>query len=388
MSVVLKRGKEAIFAKRHHWIFSGAVAAFPVSFVDGGIYSVQSAEGRHLGSAYFNRKSNLVGRIVAWGEGDPHQALVEAIESAFAMRGAFFTQETTGYRLINAEGDGLPGLIVDCYGPYLVLQSGTLGMDQLKPFIIEQLCKRMEVRGIYERSPLSTRKEEGLTSCDQLLFGEVPERIEILEAGLPFIVDVKGGQKTGFFLDQREMRLLIGELARGRRLLNGFGYTGGFSVHALHGGARGVTTVDLSETALELARENLKRNGADPERFPCVKADLFNFLREKGPFPYDLVILDPPAFAKKRADLTAALKGYKEINREAMRRMGPGGLLLTCSCSYHVDEGLFQQMLFQAALEASRRVRILAKGRLAIDHPINLFHPEMAYLKSLLLYIE
>lgn len=381
----LKTGKEKPIRNRHHWIFSGAVDTLP-NIPNGHLISVVSQQGEMMGSAYVNRQSSILGRMISFGEAEPHQAIRESIHKAIALRSTYIPADTTGYRLINGEGDSLPGLVVDRYGDFLVIQISTLGMEQLKPFVLEVLTQALSPKGIYEKSLLPSRKEEGLQPFSGVLAGIVPDRITISEQGLKFIVDPIHGQKTGFFLDQREMRQWVRELSSGKRVLNAFSYTGGFSVYAAAGRASQVDSVDISEEAISLAKEQMHINGFDQESHHFYAEDVFEFLRR--PLNYDLVILDPPAFAKRAKDVIQACRGYKEINRLAMQKMPAGSLLLTCSCSYHVDEALFQKVLFQAAIEAKRNVRIIGRHRQAIDHPVNLFHPEGNYLKSFLLAIE
>lgn len=385
--VILKPGKEKALRQRHHWIFSGAIAEMPEG-PDGSLWPVYSSDGKCLGSAYFNRKVSLVGRMVAFDETPPHEAIRKSLKAAIEMRKALFSgMDTNAYRLVNGEGDQLPGLVVDRYDQVLVIQISTLGMEQLRPFIVEQLQQLLEPRTIYEKSHMTVRREEGLSDVQGVVVGEKVNEVQIRENGQRFIVSIAEGQKTGFFLDHREMRLSVKEMAKGKRVLNCFAYTGGFSVYAAAGGAREVTSVDISAQAMALAKRNDALNGFATPADHFYVADVFDFLRERD-LDYDLVILDPPAFAKKQREVVAACRGYKEINRVAMQKMPKGSLLLTSSCSYHVDAALFQKVLFQAAVEAGRVVRIVGRHRLAADHPINLCHPEGDYLKSLLLFIE
>ena len=294
---------------------------------------------------------------------------------------------TNARRLVNAEGDGLPGLVADLYDDVLVLQVATLGMERLKPLVVDHLAAALKPRAIYERSDLPARREEGLGDVEALLAGEAVEKVRILEGGIPYWVVLTSGQKTGFYLDQRESRRLVRECAAGRRVLNTFAYTGSFSVCALLGGAVRADSVDSSAPAMALARENFELNGLPADAGLFVTADVFEFLR--GPaLDHDFIILDPPAFAKKRTDVVAGCRGYKDINRLALQRVRAPGLVLTFSCSHFVDEGLFQQVVFQAAHEAGRRVRILQKHRQAFDHPVNIYQPETAYLKGFLLYVD
>lgn len=386
-AVVLKPGKEKAIRNRHHWIFSGAIQSLPPA-ADGACLPVYSAQGELLGSGYFNRKAKITGRMLSFDATDCVEALKGAISRAIALREAWFKgQQTTAYRLVNGEGDELPGLVVDRYGDQLVFQVSTCGMQQLLPVVIEQFVERLAPRAIYEKSLLPSRKEEGLADVQRVLYGDFQDGQEVLENGLKFSVAIKEGQKTGFFLDHREMRSWIGALARGKRVLNCFAYTGGFSIYAAAGGAVAVDSVDISEPAMRLAEHNMALNGLTAPAHHYYAEDVFRFLREK-PLDYDIVILDPPAFAKRQKDIVAACRGYKDINRVALQKMPKGALLLTSSCSYHVNEALFQTVVFQAAVEAGRRVKIIGRHRMAADHPINICHPESDYLKSLLLYVE
>jgi 23S rRNA (cytosine1962-C5)-methyltransferase len=385
-AVILKKNRDKPIRHRHHWIFSGAVQSLP-DFEDGDILPVLSNEGEFLGSAYFNRKSAIIGRMLCFDRTPVRQSIEQSLLGAIAMRKELVEPAGSAQRLVNGEGDGLPGLVVDRYGDVLVIQVATLGMEKLKPVILGHLLAALSPRSIYERSDLPTRREEGLPEFQGHLYGEKVDNVEIVEDGLRFLVEIPGSQKTGFYLDLREMRGLVRSLAGGRRVLNCFCYTGGFSVAALAGGASCVDSVDSSEPAISLAKRNLTLNGFSGDENRLVVADVFEFLRRELP-AYDFIILDPPAFAKKKADVVPACRGYKDINRLALSKIGPRGLLLTLSCSHFVDEILFQQVIFQSAAEAGRGVRVIQRHRLAYDHPINLFHPESEYLKALLLYVK
>ncbi len=386
-AVVLKAGRDKAVRNRHHWIFSGAIRDLP-DFEDGDILAVRASGGELLGHGYFNRKSSITGRMIAFGEEPPEAAVRRSVERALKLRTTLFDPAVTNARrLINSEGDGLPGLIADMYADVLVLQVATLGMEKLKPLVVDLLSAALKPRSVIERSELPARKEEGLEPAEALLAGEPADRVRILEAGIPYWVGLAKGQKTGFYLDQRESRALVRLFAAGRRVLNAFSYTGSFSVCALLGGALRADSVDTSAAALELAQENFELNGLPADSGLFFTADVFEFLREPA-LDHDFVILDPPAFAKKRTDVVAACRGYKDINRLALQRLKAPGLLLTFSCSHFVDEVLFQQVVFQAAHEAGRRVRILQKHRQAFDHPVNVYHPETAYLKGFLLYVD
>lgn len=372
---------------RHHWIFSGAVEHLP-DFEDGSILPVRSAAGDVLGHAYFNRRSAIIGRMVSFGKTAPEDAIRRNIRSALELRARYFDPAVTNARrMVNAEGDLLPGLVADLYDDVLVLQVGTLGMEKLKPLVLESLVAELRPRSVYEKSDVPSRREEGLGDFEGRLWGAEPGRVRVLENGLPFWVDTTSSQKTGFYLDQREMRRLAGDFGGGRRVLNAFSYTGAFSVHALKGGAVRADSVDSSEGAVALAQDNFDLNGLPADSGFFFTADVFEFLRAPR-LDYDFIILDPPAFAKRKTDVVQACRGYKDINRLAIQKVGPQGLVMTFSCSHFVDEHLFGQVVFQAAQEAGRRVRVLQRHRQAVDHPVNIYHPETAYLKGLLLYVD
>lgn len=386
-SVILKAGKEKAIRQRHHWIFSGAVHSFP-SFENGEILSVYSFDHQFLGYAYFNRRSGIVGRMLSFDETPALEALEKNLKKALDLRKHFFNPEfTNSYRLVNGEGDGIPGLILDCYGDVVVLQSSTLGIDKLKSWIVHWIREHLNPITIYEKSQLPSRREEGIENQHGFLFGKEQDAFSFMENGLLFTSSLEKSQKTGFFLDHREMRQMVRDLSKGKKILNAFSYTGGFTISALAGGAARVDSVDISEEAIQKVKEHTALNGFSVVENRCFTEDVFNFLREKE-LSYDLIILDPPAFAKKQKDIIPACRGYKDINRLAIQKMPSQSLLLTCSCSYYVDEGLFQKVIFQSALEAKREVRIIGKHRLGIDHPVNVYHPESHYLKSLLLYID
>jgi 23S rRNA (cytosine1962-C5)-methyltransferase len=385
-AVILKKNRDKPIRQHHHWIFSGAVQSLP-DFEDGDILPVMSHAGEFLGSAYFNRKSSIIGRMLSFDRTPPLQSVEQRLIGALALRKKLVEPASNAQRLVNGEGDGLPGLVVDRYGDVLIIQVATLGMDKLKPAILDHLVRALNPRSIYEKSDLPTRREEGLSDFEGLLYGESIDLVEINEAGLRFLVELQGSQKTGFFLDLREARGLVRSLTEGRKVLNCFCYTGGFSVAALAGGAASVDSVDSSEPAIALAKRNVALNGFTGKDDRFVVADVFEFLRQEGPL-YDFIILDPPAFAKKKTDVVPACRGYKDINRLALRKAEPQSLLLTLCCSHFVDEPLFQKVIFQAAAEAGREVRIIQRHRLAFDHPVNVFHPESEYLKGFFLYVQ
>ena len=378
--VILKPGKEKSILRRHPWIFSGAIASLP-SFQDGEILPVYSHDKTLLASAYFHTQNSIAGRVLSFGDESPHEAVVHHIKESLKLRESL--QKSGGRRLINAEGDGLPGLIVDQYNDVLVIQINTCGMERLKSLIVETLVKELAPTSIYEKSHSNARAQEGLPESKGVLYGKLIAEVTIVENGISYIVSITDGQKTGFFLDQREMRRKISELSCGKRVLNCFAYSGGFSLAALKGGASHVTSVDISQEACALCL----RNSSNISEHTIIQADVFEFLKNSS-LNYDIVILDPPAFAKKRADIPAACSGYKEINRRVLQKIPAGSLLLTSSCSAYIDTDLFQNLIFQSALEANRFVRIINRHTQAYDHPIALNHPEGDYLKSLVLYVQ
>lgn len=385
-AVQLKPGKEVPLLRKHPWIFSGAVAQLP-DFEDGDILPISDAKHNLLGWGYFNRKTNIIGRILSFDPQEEKELIVsKAIDQAIQFRKKWIPSNTNAYRLINAEGDNLPGLIVDKYNDYLVIQISTLGMDRQREVIISALVNAFHPKGIFEKSAGTSRRYEGLKDTIGCVYGDIPELVHVQENGHTFYVDILGGQKTGFFLDQREMRQRVGELARGARVLNCFCYTGGFSVYALAGSCQWVDSVDISERAIELTEMNLKATGAE-HKWKNHATDVFAFLRD-DPLDYDLVILDPPAFAKKQQDIKNATKGYRDLNKMAFSKVKPGTLVLTCSCSQLISDEDFLKILFQAALESKRMVQVIEKQRLALDHPVSLFHSEGSYLKGYLLRVQ
>ena len=386
--VTLKPGKHAHLKNRHHAIFQNAVAGTP-TVADGSIVEVQSSDKEFLCYAHWNSKAYICGRAIAFKKSEPMAQLKSAIESAIALREKFFRDEdTTAIRLINAEGDAVPGLIVDRYGDILTVQLTTQGMDGLRSWITDLLKKTCKPKAIFEKSAGPGRSKEGLEAVEQWLGPKGPDTVDIKERGLTYKISLMGSQKTGFFLDQREMRSLVRSLAKDKTVLDCCSYVGGFSVSALAGGAKSADAVDYDQTAIAQAKEHVKMNGFDAKKFSAYGEDVFNFLRRSPEKSYDFVILDPPAFAKRSTDLDPAKRAYTDLNRLGMQAMKQGGLLLTCSCSYQMDPQLFQTVVFHAARQANKSVRILGRHRHAFDHPVNLFHPETEYLKSLLLWVD
>jgi 23S rRNA (cytosine1962-C5)-methyltransferase len=308
--------------------------------------------------------------------------LRERIVEAFRLREHWLKETTNAYRVVNGEGDFLPGLIVDRYGDVLVIQSLTAGMERLKGLFVKILVDEFHPKSIYERSDVATRKEEGLNESKGLLFGEdIREGVEIEEGDCRFSVKVQEGQKTGFYLDQRENRSRLREVSQGRSILDVCCYTGAFSIHAGRGGAKEVTLIDSSREALETAEMHFKGNRLDRIPRRLIRGDAFEVLRSLPP-EFDIAILDPPPFAKKKGDIPKASRGYKDLNLQAFRLLKREGLLFTFSCSHHMDWDLFQKVVFAGAVDAGKKVQFLGRMSHPVDHPVNLSHPEGEYLKG------
>ena len=383
--IILKRGREKPVLRGHPWVFSGAVAKVEGEVSPGELGKVYSKEGQFLGIGHINPRSQIIVRILTQKEEEVGENFFgERISRAVGLRVNWFKRKTNAYRVINGEGDYLPGLVVDRYKETLVLQCLTAGMDQLKEMLIHLLGKEFRPQSIYERSDVATRKEEGLAESSGLLYGkDVPEFIEIEEYGCRFKVNVKKGQKTGFYLDQRENRFSLRSLSEGRKILDCFSYTGAFSIHAGARGAKEITLIDSSEEALSIAEDHFSLNHLEKIPHRRIQGDVFEVMRglETG---YDIVILDPPPFAKKKGHLSSASRGYKDLNLWAFRLLNKEGLLFTFSCSHHMSWDLFQKIVFSAALDSGRNVQLIARMGHPYDHPINLYHPEGEYLKGLI----
>jgi 23S rRNA (cytosine1962-C5)-methyltransferase len=384
----LKPGKEALMSKRHPWVFSGALAQ-PAE-----VHLVRVADhsGQVLGVGTASPASPLAARIFRFEDAPLDEAFFrERFESALALRkelGLWAPQG--GCRWIFGEGDGLPGLVVDRYAQALVLQVGTAGLELLRDTwwpILFELGKREGLTAFVERSQ-SGRREEGLDPVNRLLKGSLAGPVVVHEGNAKLSVDLLRGQKTGFFLDQREHRLQLGRVSRDRRVLNAFGYTGGFSIHAGLGGATEVATLDISAPALDQAERDWVANGLDPAAHLRVEGDAFELMRQLEPLAWDRVIVDPPAFAKQRKDVDRAFKAYKDVFRLGARATAPGGMLWCFSCSQHLDRTRFQEAVWTAMLEAGREARVLAHLGQPADHPYALNHPEGFYLKGLWLSVS
>ncbi|TAL39369.1 MAG: class I SAM-dependent rRNA methyltransferase [Spirochaetes bacterium] len=386
-AIVLKKGKEKPVRNRHPWIFSGAISRLEGKISDGEIIAVLDAQSALLGYGYYNSKSQICVRMLSFGSREiDRDFLALLVRNAVARRRTLpFHADTDALRLINAEGDSLPGLVLDDYAGHMVVQFMTLGMDRLRDDILSIIGAQLQPSSIYERSDHAGRGLEGLSERTGQVSGTTPDDIVITERGMKFHVDVKRGQKTGFFLDQRDNRALVRSLARGRRVLNLFAYTGGFAVAALAGGASQVISLDSSADALRMLARNIEDNGFPAQE--AIAADAFLFLRERS-IESNLIIIDPPSFTKSRNAVDSACRGYKELNLQAIRKCPSGALLLTCSCSRYVGMDLFQKIVFGAAADAGRNAVMLSALHHPADHPVSLFHPEGHYLKSLLIHVD
>jgi len=390
--IILKTGREKSLLRRHPWIFSGAIECINGMPSNGDTLPVFSDQGKFIAWAAYNSGSQITARAWSWNEKEIINAefFRGRIECAIALRRDFhLTDTSTGMRLIHAESDGLPGLIVDQYGDVLVMQMGSAGAERWRDTCADILQELCNPACIYERSDSDSRALEGLELRNGILRGALPESVEVIENGLRFKVDVAEGQKTGFYLDQRDNRALTESLARDKDVLNCFCYSGGFSLYALRGGAKSVLSIDASGDALHIAEDNLASNGLDAARAEWLEADVFlalRKLRDQGR-SFDLIILDPPKFAPTAAFAEKAARGYKDINLLAFKLLRPGGVLATYSCSGGISEDLFQKIIAGAALDAGVDAQIVHHLHATADHPVLLSFPEGAYLKGLVLRI-
>lgn len=386
-TITLKPGRETSLKNRHPWIFSGAIDKYP-ALNTGELVKVYSSKKEFLALAYANPTQSLFARAISFVDEAVDIVIARRFKEALALRKALRVEESTNaYRLVNGESDLMPGLIVDVYDTTVVVQIHTHGMHLLKDKIVEAIKKLLNLQVVYLKYPSNPVEGEMLPNEDEVAFGKLEGAVTIKENGVVYSIDVVQGQKTGFFLDQREMRKKVGELAKGRRVLNCFSYTGGFSLAALKGGALSVTSIDISSFAAEQCLLNTTLNHFPESKHQVIKCDALEFLdREK--LDFDLVILDPPAFVKNRKDIDNAVRAYTKINRRAMEKMPARSILVTSSCSYYMEENLFRKVLFDAAIAAGRNVKIIGKHLHAVDHPISVYHPESEYLKSFILYID
>ncbi len=396
VKVILKKGREESLLRFHPWVFSGAVAQVCGSPAEGDIVAVHAADGTYLAAGHFQIGSITV-RVLSFDEDCTRPDFWERmIRRALAVRvaaGLTSDPATNCYRLVHGEGDNLPGLVIDWYDGVCVMQAHSAGMFRAK----RQICEALKtvfgpsLKAVYDKSSGTAPFKAGLDLVDGYLWkadGFSAENYTVLENGHRFYVNWEEGQKTGFFLDQRESRALVRKFSSGRNVLNLFCYTGGFSVYALAGGARSVTSVDSSAKAMEMVDRNVRLNGFDPSLHTSLCCDAIPWLRTVEPDSYDLAIVDPPAFAKHRGALKNALRAYQRLNASVISRMAPGSLVFTYSCSQVVDKESFSLAVFSAAAQCRRSVRILDRFNQPADHAVNIYHAEGEYLKGLLLYVE
>ncbi|MGC9396368.1 MAG: class I SAM-dependent rRNA methyltransferase [Anaerolineae bacterium] len=400
--VILAPRRDVSVRRRHPWLFSGAVRRVeeaPGGPESGALVAVHSSEGEFLAWGHYSPASQIRVRLFAWDEHlapDTEDFWRARLERAIAARQPLLADgTTTACRLVNAESDGIPGLVVDRYGDTVVVQYLSAGVEARRELFNELLVTLLDPTTLYERSDVDVREKERLAPRDGLLYGaEPPETVEILENGLRFGVDVRHGHKTGFYLDQRENRALAREAVahfNAPVVLNVFAYTGGFAVYALAGGASAVTNIDTSGEVLRIGRDNLARSGFEEAAVEDIEGDAFTVLRELNsqkrtatPSRFDVVILDPPKFAFTQKDVKRAARGYKDINMQALRLLNPGGLLFTFSCSGAISADLFQKIVFGAALDVKRDAQIVGRMTQSSDHPVALTFPEGEYLKGLI----
>lgn len=388
--LIIERGREKSLLRLHPWIFSGAIASVSGDPGFGDSVRVEGRDGGFLGWAIYSPASKIRARVVSFDEKHPidEELICQRIRAAVTRRSPLTT--TDAMRLVFSESDEIPGLIVDRYADWVVCQFLSAGAEAWRETILNELESLLAPRGIYERSDSDIRLKEGLEPRKGLLRGEEPpDLVEIQESMTKYLVDLREGHKTGFYLDQRENRAAVSLFSRGRRVLNAFSYTGGFGIAAAVGGAESVLNVDVSAPALAIAQQNARLNRVEADRFQTVEADVFNQLRlhrDRGD-SFDLIVLDPPKFAESRSTVDKACRGYKDINLLALKLLSENGLLFTFSCSGAVDPLLFQKVVAGAAVDAKRHARILRTLDQPSDHPVSLAMPESRYLKGLIVQV-
>ena len=388
--VILRRGKEESLKRFHPWVFSGAIERMD-DVEEGDLVSVYSHEGEHIGNGHYQIGSIAV-RILAFDDSEIDAVFFERrLLAAYQMRQALglIREDNNAFRLVHGEGDFLPGLVIDLYGHTAVMQAHSPGMHFARNLIADALTRLPDglVKNVYYKSETTLPYKAHLDPLNAYIVGEYDQDVA-MENGMQFHVDWLKGQKTGFFVDQRENRSLLEHYAQGRRVLNMFCYTGGFSFYALRGGAQLVHSVDSSAKAISLTDANVSLNFPECDRHKSFAVDAFKYLAEMENDAYDLIVLDPPAFAKHKTALKNALIGYRKLNVKAFEKIASGGILFTFSCSQAVNKEQFRLAVFSAAAIARRKVRILHQLTQPADHPINIYHPEGEYLKGLVLYVE
>ncbi len=386
--VILKGGKEHSIRRHHPWIFSGAIQFHSPDLSEGSWTCVMDNRKTILGYGHYHSGTIAV-RVLSFGPEAPSPSLYEHKLGrchAQRLKTGMITGNTNAYRLVHGEGDGLSGLIIDLYNGVAVIQAHSAGMENDRHLVAEALERvfiKEKLRAIYFKSPSAYPSD--IQSAYLAGQGTVPHLIR--ENGIDFYVDYESGQKTGFFLDQRDNRALLARFAKDKAVLNTFCYTGGFSIYALNAGAKVVHSVDASEKAIELTRKNIERNGFSSEQNPAFASDTFEFIKDKKD-QYDVIVLDPPAFAKHKSARHQAMKGYQRLNAEAFRVIKSGGIIFTFSCSQVVSRQLFYDTVVSSAIQSGRNIKVLHHLSQPADHPVSVFHPEGEYLKGLVLYVE
>lgn len=390
--ITLQKGKEKSLLRYHPWVFSGAVARKDKGIEEGDIVEVYNSDNQYLATGHYHDSSTCV-KVFSFEQVEPDEVFwTEKLANAFNYRRSLDLTdnfETTAFRLVNGEGDFLPGLIIDWYNGNVVLQFHSYGMYRLRDTFVKALLNIFgnKIQSIYDKSSATLTDGDGQPSADQLLYGNFDE-VLVRENGVPFYIDIIKGQKTGFFLDQRENRNLVGHYSAGKDVLNLFCYSGGFSAYALKGGARRVDSVDISKKAIELTEKNIAELGASfAEKHHAFAENVFDFLEKVPDYGYEVVVLDPPAFAKRHKVKEQGIKGYRNLNRLAMRKVAKGGFLFTFSCSQAISKDDFQTIVFSAAAMEGIPLRVVRHLEAGADHPVDIFHPEGSYLKGLLLQL-
>jgi len=393
-TVTLKAKRDQSIRRKHPWIFSGGVKHIQGDPQAGDLVKVCANKGRTLGWGHYAPNASIAVRMLSFDESSPDDSWwYSQIAQAVAVRrdlNLFQSDGQNACRLVHAEGDGLPGLIADLYNGILVIQCHTPGMHRTLPTLTGAFREALGecLVGIYDKSAKTLLKNGGQASDDGWIWGNAPKEHFATEYGHQFDIDWEQGQKTGFFLDQRENRSLLGTLSQGKKILNVFSYTGGFSIYALKAGATEVHSLDSSQRALEVCEKNVRLNGLSEDCHKSIRADALEYLKTDTLGEYDIVVLDPPAFAKRASARHAAIQGYKRINLRALQGMKSGSLLFTFSCSQAVDDAMFTNTIVAAAIQAGRTVRILHRLHQPPDHPVNAFHPEGSYLKGLVVRVD
>ena len=406
--LIIKQGKEKALLRKHPWIFTGAVAKIKGKPGLGDTVEVLDTRGKFLARAAYSPHSQICGRVWTFDANETIdlQFFIGRFERALRLRHAVLPPETTGFRLIAGESDGMPGITIDVYANWIVCQLLSAGAELKRGVIVEALRTLLPEHFIYERSDVDVRKKEGLEAVTGVLHGtaEPPSDLVITENGLKLFVDIVSGHKTGYYLDQRDARQAIKKYAKGKRVLNCFSYTGGFGLYAAAAGASSVRNLDMSQAALDIAARNLTLNGLNTDTVEHVQGDVFQLLRDylgegqrdrhdgsSNEHPvgstktekFDVIVLDPPKFVDSKASLTRACRGYKDINRLAAKLLNPGGILMTFSCSGLLSAELFQKVVADGVLDAGREMQIIERTFQAADHPVSLPYPEGLYLKGL-----